>query len=235
VNRHGLKDLTISSDPRLHRSARGRRPRRLLGLTVGSHREVPLRRTMSARSGTLIGLTCLTFRRSTAVYGNGGEQVKDLTPKIGPHCTTSRVGAGRPVATRARPSAGLTHEGDGLRRQLEHLTAARPRRPSGGVAREGDRYRGRSGCAARVEPVPVMAGASADPQIASQLDELTVLPRSPVRADDDRRPSIITNARAMLWPPGPAVGSASRRSPHMAATRSRSPPRFLARSPGSTQ
>ena len=47
--------------------------------------EVLLQRFQSARSGTPTDLTRLTFRRSTAVYGSGGDQVKNLTLNVGPH------------------------------------------------------------------------------------------------------------------------------------------------------
>jgi hypothetical protein len=70
---------------------------------------VPLQPDTTAWRDTHIDLTGLTFRRSTAVYGSGGEQVKDLTPKTEPH--PRRICARRRSACRdieARPSAVRT-------------------------------------------------------------------------------------------------------------------------------
>jgi hypothetical protein len=65
--------------------ARGRRPRRSVELAPRGHHRGPLRTLTAAWNDTPIDLTCLTSRRSAAVCGVGGDQVKNLTPTSGPH------------------------------------------------------------------------------------------------------------------------------------------------------
>jgi hypothetical protein len=110
-------------DPHLHRPARGRRPRRSVGLTVEAIGKVPLRARTSARSDTPTGLTRLTLRRSAPVYRSGGDQVKFLTPTVGPNspaiATQGQSTCRTDALSIARPTCGV----GGLHHQLEHLIA----------------------------------------------------------------------------------------------------------------
>src|SRR5690242_9112184 len=69
-------------------------------------------------------LTCLTLRRSVSVYGSGGDRVKDLTPKIGPHSDGIATRGQSTCPADARPNVRPTGDVGGFRRRLEHLIAS---------------------------------------------------------------------------------------------------------------
>jgi hypothetical protein len=86
--------------------------------------EVSFRARTSARNGIPTDLTCLTVRRSAAVYGSGGDRVKDLTPDVGSHSHRIANRGQSTCRTDARPIATPPGDDGGFRRRLEPLIAS---------------------------------------------------------------------------------------------------------------